>query len=163
MFAMVMMMRLFFNAMRRFQYYEYQKNMRRMSLVGLVTVLSVFLIFAFFYQETVVKLIKESNARFQIKENLVESRKIQYFAQTLSVHYHGQFTFYFFEVIFLLPHVAFLTFRQVSEVNDCFECFNRIPPGKYSIYQYTLEERRHMKEQRQLGEGAIRNFERLYD
>ena len=76
MFIMVMMMRLFFNAMRQFQFYEYTKNKRRMTLVGLGTMLSVFLILAFVYENTVVGLISHQNAHFNIKEDDVMTRPI---------------------------------------------------------------------------------------
>jgi hypothetical protein len=59
---------------------------------------------------------------------------------------------------------VFLTYRQVNPPHDCFSCFNRLPgDAKYSIYQYTKGERSDFREQRTLGVGAVKEYERIYE
>jgi hypothetical protein len=57
------------------------------------------------------------------------------------------YTIYFLTVTFSTPH-------------DCFECFNRLPNKRYSIYQFTQDERNRQRD-RQYGKGAIERFESL--
>ena len=64
---------------------------------------------------------------------------------------------YFFLTSPFILYFAILTFQ---EPHDCFECFNRLPYKRYSIFQYTKLERNHNLENR-YGKGAITRFEEL--
>ena len=44
--------------------------------------------------------------------------------------------------------------------HDCFACFNRLPNNRYSIFQYTTEERNRFREH-QFGQGAVDRFEKM--
>ena len=43
------------------------------------------------------------------------------------------------------------------EPHDCFDCFNRIPSSRYSIFQYTLAERNVFRE-KQIGLGFVQSY-----
>lgn len=51
--------------------------------------------------------------------------------------------------------------HSVWHTHDCFKCFNRLPKGRYSIFQYTDQERNKKLEKRYWGAGAVRNYQRL--
>jgi hypothetical protein len=48
---------------------------------------------------------------------------------------------------------------SLQEPHDCFECFNRLT-CRYSIYQYTQQER-NIKREKQLGIGAVKRYESM--
>jgi len=58
---MAFFMRLFFNAMRRFQYFEYKKNFRRMLMLGFLTIFSMFLITIYTYQRAITSIVEFHN------------------------------------------------------------------------------------------------------
>ncbi|MFO0118125.1 MAG: hypothetical protein ACK521_11115 [bacterium] len=62
-----------------------------------------------------------------------------------------------------MPLFIFYAFRQTTHSCDCFNCFNRIPHLRYSIYQYTKREKNEFIMQRQIGMGAVKALDELVD
>ena len=60
-------------------------------------------------------------------------------------------------LMYSIPFIAYFGVASFTKPHDCFECFNRIPTLKYSIYQYTSYERNLMREER-VGQGAVKRF-----
>lgn len=56
-----------------------------------------------------------------------------------------------------LPYVVYFFIITVMEPHDCFDCFNRIPVLRYSIFQYTLQERNNLREL-QIGKGFVERY-----
>jgi hypothetical protein len=61
----------------------------------------------------------------------------------------------------ILPLVIFYAFRQFFQTCNCFNCFNRIPHLRYSIYQYSNREKNQLIMQRQIGMGAVKALDDL--
>lgn len=45
-----------------------------------------------------------------------------------------------------LPYIVYFTIVTFMEPHDCFDCFNRIPVLRYSIFQFTIQERNSLRE-----------------
>lgn len=58
------------------------------------------------------------------------------------------------------PFFIFLLINTCWEPHDCFECFNRLPGVRYSIFQYSAYERNRNLEER-YGRGAVKIYEDL--
>ena len=59
----------------------------------------------------------------------------------------------------VLPFIPYFILITWQEPHDCFECFNRLSI-RYSIFQYTQEERNIYREH-QVGQGAIERHANL--
>ena len=55
----------------------------------------------------------------------------------------------------LSPYIIFLTTNTYMRPHDCFDCYNRLPGVRYSIFQYTTYERNKNIELR-YGMGAVK-------
>ena len=60
----------------------------------------------------------------------------------------------------MTPLIIFLTFNTFEPPHDCFQCFNRLGSVRYSIFQYTLQERNRILEAK-FGLGAVKTYENL--
>ena len=60
----------------------------------------------------------------------------------------------FSSVVELAPYLVFLIVNTVYKPHDCFRCFGKDPERKFSIYQYTQDERKEI-ERNKRGKGAL--------
>jgi hypothetical protein len=68
-----------------------------------------------------------------------------------------------FDMILLFsPYAVYFAHHTFVTPHDCFVCFNRLQNRRYSIYQFTQEEKNAMRD-RQYGQGAIERFEHLLE
>jgi hypothetical protein len=57
----------------------------------------------------------------------------------------------------LLPYIVYFAIVTFMEPHDCFDCFNRIPVLRYSIFQFTIYER-NINRELQFGLGYVKMY-----
>lgn len=60
----------------------------------------------------------------------------------------------------LLPYIVYFAIVTFMEPHDCFDCFNRIPVLRYSIFQFTIYERNINREQK-MGLGYVKMYKSM--
>lgn len=65
-------------------------------------------------------------------------------------------------ILMFSPYAVYFAHQTFVTPHDCFVCFNRLQNRRYSIYQFTQEEKNVMRD-RQYGQGAIKRFENLLE
>lgn len=60
----------------------------------------------------------------------------------------------------LFPILSYYIYLVFTPGHDCFECFNRLPNTRYSIFQLSRYEANRRREEVD-GEGAVRNYKQL--
>ena len=59
-------------------------------------------------------------------------------------------------VIEMCPYMLYLAINTMYRPHDCYKCFGKDPERKFSIYQYTKEERKAF-ETKKKGKGALKH------
>lgn len=146
-------------AMKNFQHHEYQKHKK--SLYGMLFIVipavAAFTFTLYFFS------VNKGCAFMAVQYYVAPSDKsiCTIFDNTFFSYKGG--IMLVFQICMIIPCIFYYAFRSLRMSCDCFECFNRIPHLRYSIYQYTAYERNIQKEERYFGMGAVNAYNNLID
>lgn len=157
---------LYLRAMKAFQYFEYYRHRNSVLLMSAISFLAIGnTVFetAFYAEYAACELtdygydqsVLERNRDFtpycydlhiwtSASEALEENKAIVLFLVS--------------EVLAILPYFFFFLYLSLMRPHDCFECFNRLPGTRYSIFQYTKQELNALYRYK-MGEEVAKRFE----
>ena len=152
-------------AMKQFQHLEYQTHKTRFGTIFMLTCLSLFGLTVAVYAFSQVVVCNDFQRRYQLPISL----KRDDFCSQLLGFYHrqtstGEVNFIIGQSMLilctLLPYIVYFAIVTVMEPHDCFDCFNRIPVLRYSIFQFTIYERNFNREL-QFGRGYVEMYNKM--
>lgn len=102
---------------------------------------------------------------FDRKYQLHPQGRTDYCASLLTFYqfreHNGKINFYAGQAILimctLMPYIVYFAIVTFMEPHDCFDCFNRIPVLRYSIFQFTIYER-NVNRELQFGLGYVKMY-----
>jgi hypothetical protein len=134
---------LFLVGMRLYQNFEFQRHQANVRAMAVILLSSLMLMFGFGLVFCITQIDNKINESLGITASSTLDTSIPDFFLRESRNSSQFFTFGY-EVIYFTPFIVYLIgFTQRRQL-DYFDCFNRLRI-KYSIYQYSAEERTHIK------------------
>ena len=141
--------------MKIFQNFEYNRHKKHIIIETVIMVFSILIMIAVSFFISFRQGCQASETKFYLNKtnpnnNFCEEVKKLYDKNQVLIILINQ-------VFATLPFAVYYTYYSLADTHDCFECFNRIPHLRYSIYQYTLQERNNNYELK-VGKGAVKLF-----
>lgn len=142
-------------AMKQHQHFEFANHKVRIFFRSFASIATItFMVFLLMAMCVFLGLVK-SQQRFGFESDFKDYAQNfkgikQYFYWVISLQ----------ELFLMYPFVLYFSYLTFFTPHDCYSCFNRLPNKRYSIYQFTQEERQRFRENT-FGKGAIKRFEEM--
>lgn len=145
-------------AMKQHQHFEFKKHRLRIFFKSFSSIATIaFMTFLLMGLCVLCGLI-ESRQSFKLSGD-----SLNYFMDKLKIlKKYFYLTVGMQELSLMYPFVLYFSFLTFFTPHDCFACFNRLPNKRYSIHQFTQEERQRLRDNT-FGEGAIKRFEEMVE
>ena len=143
-------------AMRFNQAHEYELHKRRILTIISLSLLSFLYFVVVLIAYALILGATLTNRRFGVPQSQAKILAVMY-----NIDGFAGYAFIFVsQFVYCVPFTVYLAFMTFTRPHDCFQCFNRLPNKRYSIHQYTAEERNSHYEH-QFGQGAVERFDEL--
>ena len=135
---------LYLRAMKAFQNYEYYRHRNSVLSLTAISLYSIWNISfdLMFYTQLTGCSLSERKYFTEAGDFSEYCNKIHrlYTKWNQSKDNKAVFGYLFLEILLILPYFFFFLYLSLIEPHDCYECFNRLPSSRYSIFQYTKQE-----------------------
>lgn len=130
----------YLQAMKWYQNYEYQRHWRRVLTQSLLWIVSLSFMSLVAYLFCFESACLMTSVKFNlVSENNSRCGKLRY--QMLHVYQDNAWLPTIVQFATVAPVLIFYVFISMNPPHDCYECFNRLPNTRYSIFQLTKAQR----------------------
>ena len=152
--------------MRAFQYFEYYRHRKSVLTLSAISLYCIWYIVYSLMLYTQFTGCKISEQKYSIEPGSYS--KYCFYLQKIYSKYKQSadslaiWAYLFLEILLILPYFFFFLYLSLFHPHDCYECFNRLPGSRYSIYQYTKQEL-NAQYRKKMGEYVAKTFEEMID